>query len=599
MDNYNDEKLFCEKVKSKAKIQVVAKDYVRNLEKRNGKWDYVGLSIFNEERTPSFKIYSKKQIFHCFSSSKSGDVLDLVQVVDKLSTRYEAAKKINNKYDLNIEEDKKDTKKKSYGKYSVDEKKLIHDLEYINEFTSYQIIATDSKALEYLKKRDIKKDTAVFFNIGFLQFTNELNRFLKTKKYLISEEVLFNFKKMENRLLIPICDIDGNIIDYSGRSINQNDEEKYCKLASHEKYNLLNINKKLYNLDKAISYVKALNQVILVEGYFDVFRLYQCGIKNVIAIQTAHLSEQQIKQIIKLNVNIVIFLDSDKAGIEGANQIAECFFRNQNFDKRISIVNWNRIIHDEKDDPDSFGRKNGEAIETIINDAENFEEAFIIKQLDRLENDDTYTLREFMKDTNFKIYYYEEYLKTSKNIINEKRIDLRNEISILYEDNIKLQSMYLMNKFNLEDIYARKVLTDSLNFIKEAREMHKTEFYLIEKLNEIYESELIEMEGGVFENNLYSKSYHFGINIIHVKDSDHKDTDIIKCTFDYLHKKIYLKKRIRKLIDSEKNNKNDFFNSESIIYFGSNMKNELDEFCISLKEERVGADSNEKYTTRG
>ena len=597
-DNIN-KSLFCDAVKSKVPILEIAMDRVKDLEKRGGKWDYVGLSIFNDENTPSFKICSKKQIFHCFSSGKSGDVLDLyAQTSNPKLTRYEAALELNTVKNLNIivPEIKKVGSKQ---KYTVIEKSLIDELNHVNLYTSYNSSIKNKAFNDYISKRQIEKDTLVNFYIGFIPSFEELQNFMERKKYSISEDLLNQLKSMEGRLIIPIYDIDGNVIDFSARSIDQNDSIKYRRLKTDERLNQLNINRKLYNLDKASKYIKSLNQIVLVEGYFDVFRLYQCGIKNVIAIQTAHLGDNIIKKIMNLDVNIVIFLDSDEAGVDGAKQIAGRMIRNSKFNKKVSIVNWNSVKHDEKDDPDTFGiRKKNELVDLIRN-AENYEKEYIQTQLNRLKNDNTYTLFKFMEDTGSKVYYHNDLLELTKNLIKEVRIDLRNQINILYEDNLKLQSIYFMDKFKLEDIYARKILNESMEFVKDAREMRNAESYLYNRLNDIYDKESIEVNGHVFDSDIYSKAYYFGIQRIDICDEIYAGTYIVRCTFDYIHKKIFLMRRIRKRINTEKNNHRNFFNSESIIPFGPDCIKELEEFCSKLENEKEGVVINGRDEAKG
>ena len=153
-DNIN-KSLFCDAVKSKVPILEIAMDRVKDLEKRGGKWDYVGLSIFNDENTPSFKICSKKQIFHCFSSGKSGDVLDLyAQTSNPKLTRYEAALELNTVKNLNIivPEIKKVGSKQ---KYTVIEKSLIDELNHVNLYTSYNSSIKNKAFNDYISKRQI------------------------------------------------------------------------------------------------------------------------------------------------------------------------------------------------------------------------------------------------------------------------------------------------------------------------------------------------------------------------------------------------------------------------------------------------------------
>src|SRR3954471_24064232 len=52
--------------------------------KRAGR-EFVGLSPFNQEKTPSFTVNDQKGFYHCFSSGKHGDVFGFVMETEGLS----------------------------------------------------------------------------------------------------------------------------------------------------------------------------------------------------------------------------------------------------------------------------------------------------------------------------------------------------------------------------------------------------------------------------------------------------------------------------------------------------------------------------------
>ena len=47
--------------------------------------EYVGLSPFQQEKTPSFTVVPDKGFFHCFSSGEHGDVITWVMKMEGLS----------------------------------------------------------------------------------------------------------------------------------------------------------------------------------------------------------------------------------------------------------------------------------------------------------------------------------------------------------------------------------------------------------------------------------------------------------------------------------------------------------------------------------
>ena len=78
----------------------------------------------------------------------------------------------------------------------------------------------------------------------------------------------------------------------------------------------LKIRNCLYNIDTVVKLVEQneTNEVILVEGIFDVWAYHELGIENAVAVFGSTLKEEQYKELLKLNVNIVMSFDNDKAG---------------------------------------------------------------------------------------------------------------------------------------------------------------------------------------------------------------------------------------------------------------------------------------------
>src|SRR5579875_2803562 len=54
--------------------------------RRQGR-EYVGLSPFTKEKTPSFYVNDEKGFFHDFSSGKHGDIIGFLQETERLSFR--------------------------------------------------------------------------------------------------------------------------------------------------------------------------------------------------------------------------------------------------------------------------------------------------------------------------------------------------------------------------------------------------------------------------------------------------------------------------------------------------------------------------------
>ena len=70
-------KSYIEEIRNRLKVSDVVRLKV-NLKKR-GK-EFVGLSPFKNEKTPSFTVNDEKGFYHCFSSGEHGNIFDFLIV---------------------------------------------------------------------------------------------------------------------------------------------------------------------------------------------------------------------------------------------------------------------------------------------------------------------------------------------------------------------------------------------------------------------------------------------------------------------------------------------------------------------------------------
>ena len=74
-------KEYLDEIKARLKVSNVISKYVQL--KRRGK-EFVGLSPFKNEKTPSFTVNDEKGFFHCFSTSEHGNIFDFLMKTQNL-----------------------------------------------------------------------------------------------------------------------------------------------------------------------------------------------------------------------------------------------------------------------------------------------------------------------------------------------------------------------------------------------------------------------------------------------------------------------------------------------------------------------------------
>jgi DNA primase len=117
---------------------------------------------------------------------------------------------------------------------------------------------------------------------------------------------------MAGRIVIPIHDENGLLVAYAGRAVDGT-EPKYRFPARFRKSRVL------FNLHRATAAGKS---VVVVEGFFDCFKVHQAGLTCVVALMGCSLSLRQ-QELLEQNFHeVVLFLDGDKAGYTASMAIA-------------------------------------------------------------------------------------------------------------------------------------------------------------------------------------------------------------------------------------------------------------------------------------
>lgn len=314
--------------------------------------NYFAICPFHDDHNPSMSISPEKQIYTCFVCGESGNVFNFVMNYEKISFT-EAVSKVAQKAGvfLNIENVKKpqieDKNIKYYKMFDITNKYYQNNIR-----SSY-----GKKALKYLNDRKLDDETIKEFEIGLSMNDNNVSKLLTNKGYDINDLIdvglcgknnNFTYDIFRNRIMFPLYNLDGKVVGFSGRIYNGEDDSKYVnsKESIIFKKGML-----LYNYHRAMKYAREKHQIIIVEGFMDVIRLYTVGIKNVVATMGTAITKEHADLIRKLSKNVVLCFDGDKAGEKATLSAIEAL-------EKIGIEP--KIIRLEDDlDPDDYIIKKG------------------------------------------------------------------------------------------------------------------------------------------------------------------------------------------------------------------------------------------------
>ncbi|NBV12967.1 MAG: DNA primase [Sphingobacteriia bacterium] len=339
-----------------ADILEVINDYV-TLKKRGTNW--IGLSPFKTEKTPSFTVNPAKGIFKDFSSGKGGNLISFLMEVEGY-TYVEALQHLARKYGIEIEvQDDPEFKDQESRKQS-----LFVLNEFATKYFSKQLWENEEGkqlGLGYFLERGLSEEIIRQFQLGYNpeqrdSFTQQALEHQYSPEHLLQTGLSIQpegsprlMDRFRGRVIFPIHQPNGKISGFGGRILSSvSNIAKYVNSPESEIYHKSEV---LYGLYFAREEIRQQSQVILVEGYLDVISLHQRGIKNVVSVSGTALSEYQVKTLARLAKKVVLLNDADKAGINASLRAIDILLEKE-LDVKI-------VVLPEGEDPDSYVRNSG------------------------------------------------------------------------------------------------------------------------------------------------------------------------------------------------------------------------------------------------
>lgn len=289
--------------------------------KKAGK-NLFGLCPFHEERTPSFSVNEQKQIFHCFSCGRGGNVFSFIMDLENLSFP-EAVVKVADFGHIELPASYQASAQPAAPK---DQQQADLLTLYADSAKMYQHILVNTElgepALDYLHQRGLDDDTIATFGIGYapanqllLDFFKEHNvdyQLLRQSGLFIENQAGELRDRFVDRVLFPIKDASGRVIAFSGRILKKSpDEPKYLNSPETKLFNKRSV---LFNFDLARGAIRQHKSVVLFEGFMDVIAAYRAGIQNGVASMGTSLTNEQIYMLERVTDQLYICYDSDMPG---------------------------------------------------------------------------------------------------------------------------------------------------------------------------------------------------------------------------------------------------------------------------------------------
>ena len=486
--------------------------------------NYKALSPFRSEKTPSFIVSPELQIYKDFGGDRSGDIFQFIMDIEGVNF-VESLNILAQKAGISL----KNISDKNY--LNIDNKKNILNIlkdstKIYNSILKHNVYGY--KGRDYLYSRGVTDELIDLFEIGLAPHNyHTLSKKLSQKYSNIDIEasgMAINsdknniYDRFRGRIMIPIQDILGRVVGFTGRVLPEYDNGKMGKYVNSPQTIVFDKSKILFGLSQAKVAIKTRDRVILVEGQMDVIMSHKSGIKEIVAVSGTALTEHHITILLRYTNQFLLAFDNDEAGINACLKSASLITKKGGMVKIIHISNGKDVA--------DLVKKNANLWVESIDNAIDFIEYYIKYIISNIKPENTLAknkslqlLLEWIQDINDPItknYYIKRladllnmsekdiYIKLKSNFISpELDKNYRSKDSVL----IKLQKQiiaYLLYKPENHDIlileqslftnsslreifiklrdYCKKNLVSKLNLIECKNILSKIEYKILEEL---------------------------------------------------------------------------------------------------------------------
>ncbi len=328
--------------------------------------EFIGLSPFNKEKSPSFTVNDSKGFFHDFSSGKHGDIFGFVMETEGVAFP-EAVERLAQMAGVALpkvsaEDQQRDARRKT-----------LHDvMELAAKFFADTLAArAGAKARGYLADRGLSAATQLQFRLGYAPAERyalkehlgshgiPVEDMVEAGLLISGEDISLPFDRFRDRVMFPITDLRSRVIAFGGRALEKDAQAKYLNSPETP---LFHKGATLYNIAAARQAAHEGAQIVVVEGYIDVIAMVTAGFPATVAPLGTALTEEQLALIWKMADEPVLCFDGDSAGLRAAYRAVDLAMPRLLPGKSLRFA-----LLPQGQDPDDLARSGGrDAIADVI-----------------------------------------------------------------------------------------------------------------------------------------------------------------------------------------------------------------------------------------
>lgn len=352
--------------------------------RRNGR-EWVGLSPFTKEKTPSFYVNDTKRQFFDFSSGKNGDIISFVMETERLSFN-EAVERLARDAGMALPVQTPEARAAE-----VHKRGLTDWMELAQKWFAARLQDRNpaaQAARDYLKKRGLSDEDVATFGLGYApRERTALKDALVQKGARVSELVECGllievdgqapYDRFRDRLMFPIEDSRGTVVSFGGRALNPDEKAKYLNGPETPLFHKGHL---LFGLPRALKLLGAQEnhgELVVVEGYMDVLACHRARIAAVAPLGTA-LTEDQIDILWRRHPEPTLCFDGDSAGQRAASRALDRALPKLKPGKSLKVC----LIVGGKDPDDVLREKGALALRDALSVTRPFVEVLFQRELD-------------------------------------------------------------------------------------------------------------------------------------------------------------------------------------------------------------------------
>jgi DNA primase len=310
---------FLDEIKNRVAVSDVVGRKVKL--QRRGR-EFVGLSPFKQERTPSFTVNDDKQFYHCFSTGKHGSIFDFIMETEGLSFP-EAVERLASEAGLPMpERDPRAAERAQRQAGLVDVTQAA-----ATWFQAQLQSPAADEARAYLERRGVTQEMIAGFGIGYAPRSRTallehltarnmgVDKVIESGMAIKPDDNKAPYDRFRDRIIFPIADTRGRVIAFGGRAMQADAPAKYLNSPDTPLFDKGRI---LYNFARARQPAYDTGTLLVAEGYMDVVGLAHAGFHHAVAPMGTALTEEQIQLAWRMAPEPILCLDGDQAGLRAA-----------------------------------------------------------------------------------------------------------------------------------------------------------------------------------------------------------------------------------------------------------------------------------------